>query len=267
MRSVSFLFALIAALGLAAGPAGAAGEAKPPKSVSWSFQGPFGTFDRAQLQRGFQVYREVCSSCHGVQYLAFRNLLALGYSEDQAKAIAAEYQVVDGPDEFGEMYERPGELSDYLPSPFPNEAAARAANNGAYPPDLSLVVKARMGGADYIYSVLTGYEDPPAGEELRIGLYYNPYFPGNKIAMPMPLFDGLVEYADGTEATVEQMGKDVTAFMAWIAEPQMENRKETGFAFMLFMIVLAVLLYLTNKRIWRPVKEGRVSLADKQSGS
>ncbi|GAK34097.1 cytochrome c [Iodidimonas nitroreducens] len=256
----TFILGLVASLGFAnlglAPSALAAGEAVKLKDIEFSFEGPFGTFDRAAAQRGFQVYREICSSCHSAQYFAFRNLEGIGYSEEMAKAIAAEYQITDGPDDFGDMFERPGKLSDRMPAPFPNQNAARAANGGAYPPDLSVIVKARPGGADYLYSLLTGYEEPPADIELAPGQYYNAYMAGHKIAMPQPLYDDMVGYADGTEATVEQMAKDVTVFLAWLAEPSMEQRKSIGFSFMIFMSIFVVLLYLTNRRIWRPIKKG-----------
>jgi ubiquinol-cytochrome c reductase cytochrome c1 subunit len=263
-KTGSLVLGLVAACTLAGSAALAAGGAPTPKNVDFSFDGPFGTFDRAAAQRGFQVYREVCASCHGAKYLAFRNLLDLGYSEDMAKAIAAEYQITDGPDDFGDMFERPGKLSDYQPDPFPNDNAARASNGGAMPPDLSVIVKARAGGAPYIYSLLVGYDEPPVDEELRAGQYWNTYFDGHKIAMPQPLYDDQVEYADGTAATVEQMSHDVTTFLAWLAEPAMEDRKRMGLGFMLFMSVFTVLLYLTNKRIWRPVKDGHSPPVDKK---
>lgn len=256
MKRASLLLGLAGAL-CVAGPASAAEEATALREVEFSFDGPFGTFDRAAAQRGFQVARAVCASCHGMQYLAFRELGALGYSEEMIAAIAAEFEVEDGPDEFGDMFRRPAKPSDRMPSPFPNEEAARAANGGALPPDLSVIVKARAGGAPYIYSLLTGYDEPPAGEELRPGLYWNSYFAGHRIAMPQPLYDDLVEYQDGTPATVEQMAHDVTTFLAWLAEPSMEHRKSMGLSFLLFMAVFTVLLYLSYKRVWRPVKEGR----------
>lgn len=231
----------------------AAGEAEPPIRESWPHQGIFGTYDRAALQRGFQVYKEVCSACHGTKYLAFRNLQALGYTEDEVKAIAAEYTVMDGPNDQGEMFERPARPSDRKPSPYPNEQAARAANNGAYPPDLSLIVKARAGGENYIYSLLIGYEQPPAGVTVPDGMYYNKYFPGHFIAMPPILQPDGVTYVDGSEATVAQMARDVTQFLAWLAEPKLEERKQTGIKVMLFLIVLTGLLYAYKRRIWADV--------------
>jgi ubiquinol-cytochrome c reductase cytochrome c1 subunit len=227
-----------------------AAEAVEPINVSWPHEGIFGSFDRAAAQRGLQVYREVCSVCHGLTYVAFRNLMELGFSEDQVRALAAEYTVTDGPDENGEMFERPARPSDPIPPPYPNDQAARAANAGALPPDLSLITKARPRGSDYTYSLLVGYEEPPADAEPREGLYYNVYFPGNWIAMPPPLQDGQVQYADGTEATVAQMAADVTEFLTWAGEPTLEQRKQTGLKAMLFLIVFTGLCYATMRKVW-----------------
>jgi ubiquinol-cytochrome c reductase cytochrome c1 subunit len=246
---------LLIAAGLAAGlvsGAHAAEEVSIP-SHGWSFDGLFGTFDRAAVQRGFQVYQGVCAGCHGVKYMAFRNLQAIGLDEDTVRAIAAGYTVTDGPNDAGEMFERPGQLSDRLPSPFANEQAARAANNGAYPPDLSLIAKARANGPDYLYALLTGYHEPPAEMTVPDGMYYNAYFPGHMIAMPPPLSADAVEYGDGTSATVEQMAADVTQFLMWIAEPKLEDRKETGVKVVLFLIVLSGLLYAYKRKIWADV--------------
>lgn len=260
--TLSLIVSLAAGLMAASAPALAAGEAKTPPNIDFSFEGPFGSYDRAAVQRGFQVHRQVCASCHSLDLFAFRNLTGIGYSEDMAKAIAEEFTVTDGPNDQGEMFERPAALSDHMPAPFPNEETARMANGGAYPPDLSVIAKARGGGPDYLHALLTGYRQPPQGEELRPGLYWNDYFPGNRLAMPQPLYEGMVDYQDGTEASVEQMARDVTHFMMWIAEPHMEARKEMGFSFMLFMAVFTVLLYLTMKRVWKPVKEGRNVMED-----
>ena len=199
-------------------------EMVDPIKVDWSFKGLIGTFDRASLQRGFQVYKEVCASCHSMQYLSYRNLGEPGgpeFSEQEVKAIAASFEIEDGPDSQGEMFTRPGKPSDKFKSPYPNVQAATAANGGAYPPDMSVLVKARKGGANYIYSVLVGYEDPPPGVTLDDGVYYNKYMIGQKIKMASPLLEGIVEYSDGTEATVDQMAKDVTTFLAWAAEPEL----------------------------------------------
>jgi cytochrome c1 len=248
-RLITLLAAAIAAVGIGAGTAHAAGEAKEPRSVDWSYAGPFGTFDRHQLQRGFQVYKEVCAACHGLEYVPFRTLTEIGFTEDQVKAIAAEYTVQDGPDDFGEMFDRPAKLFDYLPSPFPNEKAAAAAW-GIAPPDLSLMNKARPNGDNYVYSLLTGYVDDGEDHGCSDTNYYNPYFPGGCLSMPNPLVDGLVEYVDGTEATADQMSRDVTAFMMWTAEPKMEERKQMGVKVILFLIFLSVLLYLAKRQIW-----------------
>lgn len=245
---------------------------KPAKDISFSFEWPFGHFDRAQLQRGYKVYKEVCSSCHSMHYVSFRNLSQKGgpeFSEEQVKALAATYTMPDGPNDAGEMFERPGLPSDRFPSPFPNEQAARAANGGAYPPDLSLITKYRpgwygtinqlingIGGPQYVYSVLTGFvPDEQLTEEQTKekpeGKYYNPYFAnGHWIGMPPPLTDDAVTYDDGTAATVDQMARDVAAFLAWTAEPKMEERKRTGFMVMIFLGVLALLLYLVKKKVW-----------------
>jgi len=224
-----------------------------PIKVDWSFKGLTGTFDRASLQRGFQVYKEVCSSCHSMQYLSYRNLGEPGgpeFSEEEVKAIASSFEIQDGPDDQGEMFMRPGKPSDKFKNPYPNIQAATAANGGAYPPDMSVLVKARKGGANYIYSVLVGYEDPPAGVKLDDGVYYNKYMIGNKIKMPNNLIDGLVEYSDGTESTVNQMAKDVTTFLAWSAEPELETRHKTGIKVMIYLFLLTILVYLSMKKIW-----------------
>jgi ubiquinol-cytochrome c reductase cytochrome c1 subunit len=242
--------ATLLALGLALGGPARAAEAIPPLARSWSHDGLFGTYDRAAAQRGLQVYREVCAGCHGLHYIAFRNLAALGLPEAQVRAIAEQYQVTDGPNDQGEMFQRPGQTSDYFPAPFPNEQAARVANGGALPPELSLITKARAGGSDYLYSLLVGYEDPPAGEEAPEGMYYNAYFPGHWIAMPPPLNEGVVEYADGTEATIPQMANDLTVFLSWAAEPTLEERKSTGLKVLLFLIVLTGLFYATKRKVW-----------------
>lgn len=227
-----------------------AAEAEPPIDRSWPHEGFFGSYDKAALQRGYQVFEQACASCHSAKYLAFRHLAGLGYEEEDVKAIAARHTVVDGPDENGDMFERPARPSDSFPAPFPNEQAARAANNGALPPDLSLIVKAREGHEDYIYSLLTGYEVPPADVQVPDGQYYNRYFAGNLIAMPPPLSEGLVEYADGTPATVPQMAEDVTQFLAWLSEPTMEERKMVGLKFMLFVLAMTGIFYAYKRRLW-----------------
>jgi ubiquinol-cytochrome c reductase cytochrome c1 subunit len=237
----------------AAGPAAAAEEGVELPQLEWSFDGPFGTFDRHAMQRGLQVYREVCSTCHGLKYVAFRNLADLGYDEEEVKAIAAEYTITDGPNDEGEMFERPGRPSDYFPEPFPNERAAAAANGGAVPPDLSLMAKARADGPNYVHALLTGYEEPPAGFELAEGTNYNAYFPGHQIAMPQPLYDDGVAYADGTPASVDQTSADVTHFLMWAAEPKLEARKHTGIKVLIFLVVFTGVLYAAKRKVWKDV--------------
>ncbi len=274
------IFGASAIFGLlgASSTARAAEGAPVPSQQTWSFSGPFGTFDRGQLQRGLKVYREVCASCHGLSMIAFRNLGEPGgpeFTPAQVAAIAAEYQIKDGPNDQGDMFERPGRPADRFPSPFANTAAAQAAFGGSAPPDLSVMTKARTfergfptflldmvtqyqeTGADYMYALLTGYEDPPAGFQLPDGAAYNKYFPGHSIRMPPPLSDGQVEYTDGAPATLDQYAKDVTTFLAWAAEPHLEARKRMGLQVMIFLAVLAILLYFTKKRIWHDVEVPR----------
>ncbi len=225
--------------------------------TDWSFKGLFGKFDRGSLQRGYQVYTEVCASCHSMKYLSYRNLSEKGgpeFSIEQAKAIAASFEVTDGPNDDGEMFQRPGKLSDKFVMPYGNVKEAQAANGGAYPPDMSVLAKARSGGVDYIYSVLLGYEDPPSGVTLDDGVYYNKYMYGNNIKMSQPLYDGSVEYSDGTEATEEQMAKDVTTFLMWAAEPHLEARHKMGFKAILYLIILTILVYLSMKKIWSRIE-------------
>jgi ubiquinol-cytochrome c reductase cytochrome c1 subunit len=254
LRRAGAAAAIVLGLGLGFGTgAQAAEEALAPIDRSWSFGGLFGYYDRAAAQRGLQVYREVCAACHGLDYVAFRNLADLGYSADQVSAIAAQYEIADGPNDQGEMFQRPGRPTDYFPAPFANEAEARLANGGALPPDLSLITKARADGSDYLYSVLLGYEDPPADVTGPPGTYYNLYFPGHWIAMPPPLAEGAVTYADGTEATLEQMAADVTTFLTWAGEPNLEARKQSGLKVMLFLIVLTALLFATKRKVWAPI--------------
>jgi len=220
---------------------------------NWNFEGVFGTFDRSSLQRGYQVYQEVCSGCHSAQHLSYRNLSEKGgpeFSIEEAKAIAAQFEITDGPNEDGEMFKRPGRLSDKFVNPFQNVKAAAAANGGAYPPDMSVLAKARKGGADYIYSLLMGYEEAPTGYELDDGVYYNRYMPGHKIMMAEPISDGVVEYIDGTETTKAQIVKDVTAFLVWAADPHLEARHKLGFKVFLYLIVLLTLVYLSKQKVW-----------------
>ncbi|MEE8172368.1 MAG: cytochrome c1 [Alphaproteobacteria bacterium] len=248
------LLTIAATLGLVfagAGAAHAAGEAPELPDHDWKHTGVFGTFDRGELQRGFQVFQEVCASCHSLNFIAFRNLAEIGFSDDQINAIAAEYEVEDGPDNEGDMFMRAARASDYFPAPFANPEAARASNGGALPPDLSLIVKARDHGIDYLFGILTGYEEePPEGVELVEGMSYNHFFPGNQIAMPEPLYEEAVEYADGTEPTLEQLANDVSVFLAWSAEPEMEIRKKTGLKVLIFIAIFTALIYIIKRRIW-----------------
>ena len=225
--------------------------------IDWSFKGLFGKFDRGSLQRGYQVYSEVCAGCHSMKYLSYRNLSQKGgpeFSFEQAKAIAASFEITDGPNADGEMFTRPGKLSDKFVMPYENDKAAQAANGGAYPPDMSVLVKARGDGVDYIYSILLGYEDAPSGMTLDEGVHYNKYMYGNKIKMAAPLSDGSVEYGDGTEASIEQMSKDVTTFLMWAAEPHLEARHQMGFKAIVYLIILTVLVYFSMKKIWSRVE-------------
>lgn len=247
-----FAIALLAAT-LLASPALAASEQhhfEKPEG-GWPHAGVFGTYDRAALQRGFLVYKQVCAACHSMNLLAYRHLAALGYSEEETKALAGTYTVTDGPNDEGQMFERPARPSDHFVPPFANEKAARAANNGAYPPDLSLMVKARHDGDDYVYSLLMGYHEAPADVKLMPGMAYNAYFPGHQIAMPNPLAaDDLVTYDDGTKATRAQMAKDVTQFLTWAAEPHLEQRKAIGLRVIIFLLVMCGIFYGAKRQLW-----------------
>jgi ubiquinol-cytochrome c reductase cytochrome b/c1 subunit len=266
--------ALVGALAVLGTTAARAEESEIPPRVKWSFAGPFGIYDEAQLQRGFKIYREVCQACHGLSLLAFRNLAepgGPGCSPAQVKAIAAEYKIMDGPNEQGEMFERPGRPADHFPSPFPNDQAGRAAHNGVLPPDLSVIAKARgyergfpwfifdiftqyqEEGPDYIAALLQGYENPPPGFPMPEGAQYNKYFPGHALQMPQPLTDGQVEYTDGTPADVPHYAQDITAFLEWAAEPHLVARKRAGLQVMIFLVVFAGLLYFTKKKVWSSV--------------
>ena len=249
IRSSVLAGALAVAL---AGPASAAEQADFDRH-DWSFYGIFGTFERAAVQRGYQVYSESCSICHGLKLVAYRNLADIGFSEGEVKAIAAQFTLTDGPDDEGEMFERPARPSDRFVSPFANDNAARASNNGALPPDLSLIMKARAGGPDYVYALLNGYAEAPADHPVADGMNYNPVFPGAEIAMPSPLFEDGVEYADGTPATVEQMSEDVVSFLYWAGEPMLEERKRMGIKVMLFLIILSGLFIAVKQKVWRDV--------------
>lgn len=223
----------------------------PPIDIQWQFEGVLGTVDKQSAQRGYQVYKEVCAACHAMKRIPFRTLSDIGFSEAEIKTLAASFQVEDGPNDDGDMFERPGRPSDVFPSPFANEKQARAANGGAYPPDLSLMIKARVNGADYVYSLLAGYdENIPAEIEMGEGMHYNPYFPGKQIAMMAPLMDDMIEYSDGTPATVDQMSRDLVNFLQWAAEPEMERRKEMGLKVLIFTLIFTVLFYFAKVAIW-----------------
>ena len=256
MKKIFKLFSIIILLSLNSYSAISAEKVEYLKT-DWSFKGLFGKFDRASLQRGYQVYTEVCAACHSMKYLSYRNLSEKGgpeFSVAQAKAIAASFEVTDGPNSDGEMFNRPGKLSDKFVMPYENVKAAEAANGGAYPPDMSVLVKARGGGVDYIYSLLQGYEEAPSGMTLDDGVHYNKYMYGNKIKMSAPLSDGIIEYSDGTNASVQQMSKDVTTFLMWAAEPSLETRHQMGFKAIVYLIILTILVYFSMKRIWSRVK-------------
>jgi ubiquinol-cytochrome c reductase cytochrome c1 subunit len=253
MRQHALAACALTAVLLASAPNLAAQETPPLPHQEWSFEGVFGTYDPASAQRGFQVYKEICSACHPVKHLFFRNLAAIGYNADEIKAIAATYQVTDGPNDRGEMYQRPGRPSDPIPGPFPNDQAARVANNGALPPDQSLIVKARPGGPNYVYGILTGYKEPPAGFKMLAGMNYNEYFPGHQIAMPQPLSDNAVTFADGAPGTVPQMAHDVVTFLTWASEPNLDDRHRTGFKVIGFLVVAAILFYAAKRKIWAAI--------------
>jgi len=251
MRAMRSLLAGAAlALSLAATPALAAGDVVHPPKQNWSFNGIFGTVDLAAAQRGLHVYQEVCAACHGMKQLYYRHLTGIGLSEEQVKAFAAAITVPRGLNDQGEPIEGPALPSSRFKAPWPNETAARARYNGAVPPDLSVIIKAREGGADYMYALMTGYADPPAGMQMGEGMHYNKYFPGHQIAMPPPLMDDKVEYADGTKATVDQMARDVTQFLTWAANPEMVERKRIGIRVILFLILMTAVTYIAKRKVW-----------------
>jgi ubiquinol-cytochrome c reductase cytochrome b/c1 subunit len=274
IRSKGLVAALAAALIACGATAATAQEQEKPPQLRWSFSGPFGLYNAEQLQRGFKIYREVCSNCHSLKLLTFRDLAAPGgpaFTPAQAAAIAAQFQVTDGPNDQGEMFQRPGRPADHFPPPFANEQAARAANGGATPPDMSVLAKARgyergfprfvfdvftqyqEAGPDYIAALLRGYEDTPKGFSLPEGAHYNKYFPGHALGMPPPLSDGQVEYTDGTPADLQHYSQDIAAFLMWAAEPTLDARKRIGFQVIIFLIILAGLLYFTKKKVWLKV--------------
>lgn len=235
----------------------------PSLDYGWSHHGAMSAYDAASIRRGFQVYRQVCASCHSVNRVAFRSLIGVSHDEAEIKAIAESYEVVDGPNDIGEMFERPGKASDKIPGPYKNEEQARAANNGAYPPDLSLMVKARHDGIDYIFALLTGYVDAPAGKAMLPGLHYNPYFPGGAIAMAKQLVDGQVEYEDGTPSTETQMAKDVSVFLAWAAEPEHDERKKSGLQWMMVALVAIAITGYYKRLRWSVLKSRKISYVTK----
>jgi len=231
-----------------------ADDALHPPAYPWSHRRPWQSFDHASIRRGHQVFSEVCSACHSVSLLAYRNLVDVAYTEEEVKEIAASHEVEDGPNDEGEMFLRPGKLSDYMPRPYKNNEAARAANGGALPPDLSLIIKARHGNDDYVFQLLTGYRKKPAGVQIREGLHWNPYFPGGAIGMPPPLMPDMLTYEDGTPATVSQMAKDVTTFLCWAAEPEHDERKKMGIQaiFVLLLLLFPSLYY--KRQVWSLIK-------------
>jgi ubiquinol-cytochrome c reductase cytochrome c1 subunit len=253
MRALGLALAASALLGWGALGAARAQEAEPPPAQQWSFSGPFGAFDLAAAQRGFQIYSEVCSNCHSMRLMFFRNLSGIGLTPEQIKAVAAAVQVPSGLNDQGEPVQGPGLPSSHFRSPFPNDVAARAANNGALPPDLSLIVNAREDGANYVYAILTGYTDPPEGFNLQPGMNYNVYFPGHQIAMPKPLSEGQVTYADGTANTLEQEAHDVVTFLTWAANPEMVQRKQIGVRAVLFLALMTGLTYAVKRKVWSEV--------------
>lgn len=256
MRMLSTLAAVIAALTVSGSAfAEEAGNGHGPviEAQDWSFAPPFGHFDQAQLQRGYRVYKEICANCHSMNFLSYRNLGETGgphFSEQAVEVLASQAQVTDGPDDSGKMFQRPARPSDRFRAPYANDQAARTANNGALPPDLSVMAKARVGGPDYIYALLTGYEQPPEDMEMSKGMQYNTAFPGHQIAMPNPLVDGVIAYTDGTKPTVDNYAKDVSAFLMWAAEPKLEERYKIGARIMIFLIVFAVIMYLSKRAVW-----------------
>jgi ubiquinol-cytochrome c reductase cytochrome c1 subunit len=249
------LFLVLPLVTLMSTTAMAAGEAIEYPKQHWPHKGITGTYDKAALQRGFQVYKEVCSACHAMKFMSYRNLAYMGYSPEEIKAIAAQYTVTDGPNDDGEMFERPAVPADRFKSPFANAKAARAANNGAYPPDMSLIVKSRKGGEDYIYALLHGYEEAPAGFQLQPGMNYNKYFAGHQIAMAKPLSDGQVTYSDGTAASLDQASRDLAQFLAFASEPHADERKQMGLKVILFLLAFAGIMYASKKRVWQKLRK------------
>jgi ubiquinol-cytochrome c reductase cytochrome c1 subunit len=266
--------ALLGSLGVLAGSAGALIfaldrsvrasdlELHPPKNP-WSHNGWFSSLDHAGIRRGYEVYKQVCAACHSMSFIAYRNLVGVSHTEEEAKAEAAEQMITDGPDDAGNMFQRPGKLSDYFPSPYPNEEAARAANNGSYPPDLSYITSARHGGEDYIFALLTGYHDAPAGVVLRDGQYYNPYFPGGAISMAQALYSEIIEYTDGTPATTSQLAKDIGTFLKWTAEPEHDDRKRMLIKAIGIFTILTALSYYAKRFRWSSLKTRKIEFKPK----
>ena len=231
----------------------ASGSGNDLPKHNWSFKGLTGTFDQSAVQRGFKVYREVCSGCHSMSLLYYRDLIDIGFSDEEVKAIAAEYTIIDGPNEEGEMFERPAKPSDRFVPPFSNEQEARISNNGSYPPDLSVITKAKKNGPDYIFNLLLGYSEPPVDFELGEGMYYNKWKEGHQISMAQPLDEGYVDYDDGTENNLPQLAEDITTFLVWSAEPELEERKKLGIKVILFFIVLGSIVFIVKNRLWREI--------------
>mmetsp|Transcript_2471 Transcript_2471/g.4825 ORF Transcript_2471/g.4825 Transcript_2471/m.4825 type:complete len:281 (-) Transcript_2471:218-1060(-) len=249
----------LATAAIAGNVAQASDDCVPPPKVDWSHKGVFSSFDAASMRRGYEVYRQVCSTCHAMHFMCYRNLVGFTHTKEHAEMLAGSIEVTDGPNDEGEMFERPGKLFDRFPAPYPNEEAARAANGGAYPPDLSLVCKARPHGEDYIFALLTGYKDPPAGVTMRPGLHYNPYFSGGAISMEAPLkMYGQVEWQDGTPATVTQMAKDVSVFLAWASEPETDDRKKAGVKWVTALFTAALIAGYWKRFKWMPIKTRKI---------
>ncbi|KAG0248467.1 cytochrome c1 [Mortierella polycephala] len=248
----------LAYLSMESADANMAADGLHPPAFPWEHKKNLATFDHAAIRRGYQVYKEVCAVCHSLDRIAWRNLIDVSHTENEVKEMAEEHEYTDGPNDVGDMFQRPGKPSDYMPNPYANEEQARAGNAGAYPPDLSLMIKARHGGADYVFSLLTGYQDPPAGVEIREGLNFNPYFPGGAIGMARVLYDGLVEYEDGTPATTSQMAKDVVIFLSWAAEPEMDERKKMGMKALTLLVILTGLSVYLKRHKWAAIKTRKI---------
>ncbi|KAK4876626.1 hypothetical protein RN001_009132 [Aquatica leii] len=265
---------LLTSLGIVAGGAGAlifaldqsvkASELElHAPEYPWSHSGYLASLDHASIRRGYEVYKNVCAACHSMRFMCYRNLVGVSHTEDEAKAEAAEVQVMDGPNELGEMFERPGKLSDHFPSPYPNEQAARAANNGAFPPDLTYIVSARHGAEDYIFSLLTGYCDAPAGVQLREGQYYNPYFTGGATSMAQAIYDEVIEYEDGTPAYASQLAKDICTFLKWAAEPEHDQRKQMLLKSFFMFSFLCIISFYYKRHKWTVLKSRKIEFRPK----